>query len=178
MKLNYIAGICLVAAGLLAVNAAYATGNNRDATAIAGSSSHSSSHASSMSMSQSLSASGAVSSSGGNTQTTTIDNRPAASAPGFGLTSVGSYNCLGSASASVGNGFFSIGGGKTVESVECNRRANADMLIKFGLTQEALKLLCLNAEVASVTPACPKPEAKKTSGDKDEFICARTKERC
>ena len=45
----------------------------------------------------------------------------------MGLTSVGSFNCLGSVSGSFGNGFISIGGGTTTESVECNRRANAVM---------------------------------------------------
>jgi type II secretory pathway pseudopilin PulG len=104
--------------------------------------------------------SGSKSSSGGNTMSSSISNdtdiRPAASAPSFALTSVGSYNCLGSASLSAGNGFFSFGGGTTMESVECNRRANSDQLIKLGQPAAALALVCLNDEVAKVTPACKK----------------------
>lgn len=128
-------------------------------------------------------------------QTGTIVNdtdiRPAASAPGFALTSVGTDNCLGSASASIGTGFFSIGGASTTESVECNRRAYARALRELGQTGAALQLLCLNSEVAGVTPACAKPAAPTASAapaqvasiggksrDYDELVCKRTGERC
>lgn len=137
------------------------------------SSSTSLSHSSSMSMS------GSLSNSGGNVQDVNVDPRPAAMAPGIGLTAVGSDNCLGSVSVGAGNGFWSFGGGKTVESVECNRRAYSRALASLGQTEAALQLLCLNADVAKVTPACPKPEKSvKSSEDKDEFICARTGNRC
>ena len=120
------------------------------------------------------------------------DIRPAASAPGLALTSVGTDNCLGSASASFGTGFFSIGGASTMESVECNRRANSRALQGLGQKEAALALLCLNTEVASVTAACPKPVAPKPvasspvapvaaggkSASYDPFICARTGEKC
>lgn len=110
--------------------------------------------------------------------------RPAASAPAVVLTSVGSDNCLGSASGSVGNGFFSVGGGATTESVECNRRAYSRRLQDLGQNEAAVALLCLNPEVASVTPTCTKTkktasgEKTETAGEKDPHVCKRTGERC
>lgn len=102
--------------------------------------------------------------SGGNTQSSSVSVdtkvRPAASGPALSLTSVGTDNCLGSASLSGGNGFFTIGGGKTTESVECNRRAYSRALRDLGETKAALGLLCLNDEVAKVDPNCPKDDPK------------------
>lgn len=134
--------------------------------------------------------------SGGNKQTQSgqivneTDIRPAASAPGLSLTSVGTDNCLGSASASFGTGFFSIGGASTTESVECNRRAYSRALRELGQAAAALQLLCLNPEVASVTASCGKArEAASTvnsplvsaggkSRNYDSLVCQRTGERC
>jgi hypothetical protein len=162
-----------------------------------------SNHSSSTSIAGAAAGAMAVSNSGGNklsqgnSQSVSINhesNRPAASAPNIALTSVGTDNCLGSASASVGTGFFSIGGGSTIESVECNRRAYSRALRDLGQTGAAVALLCLNAEVASVTPACAKPAKVSATGEampanvqgtksasrvaKDPFICARTGEQC
>jgi hypothetical protein len=93
---------------------------------------------------------------GGNVTITQEAARPAASAPANSLTAVGTDNCLGSASGSFGNGFFAIGGGKTTESVECNRRAYARMLAQLGLQPAALALLCLNDEVRASMKASEK----------------------
>lgn len=116
---------------------------------------------------------------------TTISVRPAATAPAVNLTSVGSDNCLGSVSGGAGNGLFSIGGGTTTESVECNRRAYSRRLQELGKTGAAVAILCLNPEVASVTPECggwtTKPATAKVDdsiGGKDPIVCARTGERC
>lgn len=121
--------------------------------------------------------------SGGNSQSSSVvvdtDVRPAASAPAISLTSVGTDNCLGSVSASAGNGFWAIGGGKTTESVECNRRAYSRALRDLGQKDAALSLLCLNPEVSSVTPSCAKPATVAVSSPgADQVVCARTGERC
>jgi hypothetical protein len=82
--------------------------------------------------------------------------RPAASAPAVGLTSVGSFNCLGSAGVSFGTGFFSGSVGSTTESVECNRRANAVMAPGGSEGPVGQALLCMNEEYRA---------AKKLVGD-------------
>lgn len=148
----------------------------------------STSKATSASDSSAVSKSGAVagSYSGGNAQSSSVnidtDVRPAASAPAISLTSVGTDNCLGSASASVGTGYFSIGGGATTESIECNRRAYSRALRDLGQKDAALALLCLNPEVAKVTAACPTTAAAPGNPSHvslaDPLVCARTGERC
>lgn len=113
----------------------------------------------------------ASSNSGGNgfSSYNDTDIRPAATAIAPGLTSIGSDNCLGSASFGAGNGFFAVSGGTTTESAECNRRAYSRALAGLGQQAAALAILCKNEEVASVTPACaaatpaPAPAAATSS---------------
>mgnify|MGYP001618144603 CR=1 FL=1 len=124
----------------------------------------------------------------GGSAATIQGSRPTATAPAVVLTSTGSSNCLGSASGSAGNGFFSIGGGTTVESVPCNRRLNSERLQNLGLRNSAIALMCLDEDVARVTPECKQlvPPAKKTGriavldgkDTYDPYVCARSGERC